>query len=100
MKLPGPQGVITICGDYRKSLECSVADSKLADSLTITEEWRQLNKVVAMAQAQVKAPLPTGKAKRADDETQFQAANDSKRITLEPSDPTKFVVVGAGLSSK
>ena len=53
-----------------------------------------------MDQAQVKAPLPTGKAKRADDETQFQAAKDSKRIALEPSDPTKCVVVGAGLSSK
>ena len=53
-----------------------------------------------MAQAQTKAPLPTEKAKRSDDETQFQAANDSKRIALDPSDPTKCVVVGAGLSSK
>ena len=25
MKLPGPEGVITITGDYRKSLECSSA---------------------------------------------------------------------------
>ena len=74
--------------------------SKLADSLVIAEERRQLDKVVAMAQAQVKAPLPTGKAKRVDDETQFQAAKDSKRVALDAFDPTKFVVVGAGLSSK
>ena len=58
-----------MCGDYKKSIECSAAGSKLADSLVIAEERRQLDKVVAMAQAQVKAPLPTGKAKRADDET-------------------------------
>ena len=69
MKLPGPQGVITICGDYKRSIECSAASSKLADSLVIAEERHQLDKVVAMAQAQVKAPLSTGKAKRADDET-------------------------------
>ena len=91
---------ITICGDYKKSLECSAAGSRLADSLVITEERRQLDKVVAMAQAQVKAPLLTGKAKRVDDETQFQAAKDKKRVALDTSDPAKFVVVGAGLSSK
>ena len=79
MKLLGPQGVITICGDYKKSIECSAAGSKLADSLVVAEERRQLDKVVAMAQAQVKAPLPIGKAKKADDETQFQAAKDSKK---------------------
>ena len=84
MKLPGPQGVITICGDYKKSLECSAAGSRLADSLVIAEERRQLDKVVAMAQAQIKAPLPTGKAKRAEDETQFQAAKDSKKVALDP----------------
>src|SRR3954466_13734917 len=95
MKLPGPNGIISVCGDYKKSLECSSAGSKLADSLVVAEERRQLDKVVAMAQAQTKAPLPTGKNKRSDDETQFQAAKDSKRIALDPSDPTKCVVVGA-----
>ena len=40
MKLPGPQGVITIYGDYKKSLECLAAGSRLADSLVIAEERR------------------------------------------------------------
>lgn len=53
-----------------------------------------------MAQAQIKAPLPTGKNKRTDDETQFQAAKDSKKIALDPFDPNKFMVVGAELSSR
>ena len=92
MKLPGQQGVITVCNES--------AGSRLADSLVIAEERRQLDKVVAMAQELVKAPLPIGKAKRAEDETQFQAAKDSQKIALDPSDPTKFMVVGAGLSSK
>ena len=51
-------------------------------------------------QAQSKAPLLVGPAKRADEETAFQATNDIKKVALDPSDPAKFVVVGAGLSNK
>ncbi|XP_073360291.1 uncharacterized protein [Aegilops tauschii subsp. strangulata] len=49
MKLPGPKGLITISGDYRKSLECAQAGAKLADSLVIAEERRQLDRIVALA---------------------------------------------------
>ena len=100
MKLPGPNGIITVTGDFRKSLECTSAGGNLANSLVIAEEKCQLDKVVAMAQAQSKVPLPVGPAKRADEESTFQSAKDSKKVALDPSDPTKFVVVGAGLSNK
>ena len=53
-----------------------------------------------MAQAQNKAPLPVGPAKRADEESAFQSAKDSKKVALDPSDSTKFNVVRAGLSDK
>ena len=42
MKLPGPQGVITVAGDYRKSMECASAGSNLAESLVITREKRRI----------------------------------------------------------
>ena len=100
MKIPRPGGPITVCGDYKKSLECSSAGSKLADSLVIDAERRQLDKVVALAQAQMKAPLPSTKTKRSEDETSFQAAKDSKKIILDPSEPSKFGIIGARLSSK
>src|SRR3954465_12521526 len=57
MKLPGPNDIITVTGDFRKSLECTSAGSNLVDSQVIAEEKRQLDKVVAMAQTQNKAPL-------------------------------------------
>ena len=100
MKLPGPNGPITVCGDYRKSLECSSAGSRLADALVIDAERRQLDKVVAAVQAQMKDPTPSTKDKRPDDETIFQAAKDIKKIALDPSDLSKCVIVGAGLSRK
>jgi hypothetical protein len=40
MKLPGPRGVITITGCYKKSIECARASSKLAEALVIAEEKR------------------------------------------------------------
>ena len=100
MKLPGPNGIITVTGDFRKSLECSSAGANFADSLVVVEEKCQLDKVVAMAQDQSKAPLPVGPAKRADEETAFQAAKDIKKVDLDPFDPAKFAVVGAELSNK
>jgi hypothetical protein len=42
MKLPGPKGVITISGCFKKSLECARASSQLAEALVIDEEKRQL----------------------------------------------------------
>ena len=100
MKILGPSGPITVCGDYKKSLECSSAGSKIADSLVIDAERRQLDKVVAMAQAQMKAPMPSTKTKRSEDETSFQAAKDSKKIVLDPSEPSKYDIIRTGLSSK
>ena len=48
MKILGPNGVITVIADFRKSLECSSAGANLADALVVAEEKRQLGKVVAM----------------------------------------------------
>jgi hypothetical protein len=43
MKMPGPKGIITIVGDYKKSLECVAAGYRLAESLVIAEEKRLLD---------------------------------------------------------
>jgi hypothetical protein len=38
MKLPGPRGVITILGSFKKSLACAKESSQLAEALVIAEE--------------------------------------------------------------
>ena len=50
MKLPGPQGVITVVGDYRKSMECASDGSNLVESLVIAREKRRIQEVAALAQ--------------------------------------------------
>jgi hypothetical protein len=48
MKLPGPRGVITIMGCYKKSMECAKASLKLAEVLVIAKEKHQLLQQVAL----------------------------------------------------
>ena len=49
MKLPGPKGLISVTGDYRRSLDCARDGAKLAESLVIAEERRQLDRIIASA---------------------------------------------------
>jgi hypothetical protein len=50
MKLPGPRGVITITGCYKKLIECAKASSKLTEAPIISKEKRQLLQQVALTQ--------------------------------------------------
>jgi hypothetical protein len=92
MKLPGPRGVITVSGCFKKSLACARASSQLAEALVIAEEERQLLHRVELTQQDVPVlqfPME-----------QFQPANDTKKILLDESDPSKFIIISTGLSAK
>jgi hypothetical protein len=55
MKLPGPKGVITVSGCFKKSLECVKASSQLTEALVIAKEKRQLLHRVELTQQDVPA---------------------------------------------
>jgi hypothetical protein len=92
MKLPGPRSVITVSRCFKKSMECARASSLLAEVLVIAEEKCQLLHRVALTQQDVLV--------RQSPVQQFQPANDTKKILLDESDPTKFVITGISLSAK
>jgi hypothetical protein len=92
MKLPGPRGVITVSRCFKKSLACAKESSQLAEALVITEEKRQLLHHVKLTQQDVPA--------RQSPVEQFKPADDTKKILLDKSDPTKFIIIGTGLSTK
>jgi hypothetical protein len=92
MKLPGPRGVITVSGSFKKLLACAKESSQLAEALVIAEEKRQLLHRVELTQQDVPA--------RQSPAEQFKPANNTKKIMLDESDPSKFVIIGAGLSAK
>ncbi|XP_073362280.1 uncharacterized protein [Aegilops tauschii subsp. strangulata] len=97
MKMPGPKGIITIAGDYQKSLACVAASSRLAESLVIAEEKRHFARAVAMASEQ---PAMPSDPKDAEAHGSFQLAKETKKIALDPTHPERFAVTGAHLDSK
>ena len=95
MKLPGPNGIITVAGDYRRSMACASAGSKMAETLAAAEEFKEIKRAIAAEHPEVPA------AKKQPGEDQFQAQKDSKRIPLDESKPDdKFLTIGNTLSSK
>ncbi|XP_020174687.1 uncharacterized protein [Aegilops tauschii subsp. strangulata] len=99
MKLPGPKGLITITGDYHKSLECAQAVAKLDESLVIAEERCQLDRIIVLANEMPAVPIS---AKEPAGEASFQPSKETKKVKLNPKDPScsKYVVVGTRLDSK
>jgi hypothetical protein len=92
MKIPGPKGMITITGSFKESLACANESSQLAEALVIAEEKRQLLHRVELAQQYVSV--------RQSPAEQFKPVNDTKKILLDESDPSKYVIIGTGLSAK
>jgi hypothetical protein len=92
MKLPGPRGVIAVSGSFKKSLARAKESSQLAEALVIADEKRQLLHRVELAQQDVPACQSPVE--------QFKPADDTKKILLDESDPTKYIIIGTGLSAK
>jgi hypothetical protein len=92
MKLPGPRGVITVAGCYKKSIECTRASSKLAEALVIAEEKRQLLQWVAVVQLGCLAssqPVPP-----------LKPASSTKEVPPEAGKEAEALVSEAGPSSR
>lgn len=79
MKMLGPNGTITITGNYKRSMECAAAGSALAESLFIVGE-KKLQEAVAMAQAaQIGLPAMTNPH----GSVAFQAAKETKKVQVD-----------------
>jgi hypothetical protein len=97
MKMPGPNGVITITGNYKRSMECALAGSALAESLVIAEEKRRINHAVALAQS---AQLGMPALSNPNGTMAFQPAKETKKIQVDAVFPDHTVIIGAGMSEK
>ncbi len=97
MKLPGPNGVITIAGDFRRSIECASAGSNLAESLVIAQEKRKIQEVAALAQS-VQQYMPA--LSNLHGSVSFQATKDTKKVPVDDMFPERTVTIGAGLNDK
>jgi hypothetical protein len=92
MKLPGPRGMITVTGRFKKFLAYAKESSQLAEAPVIAEEKRLLLHRVELTQQDVLV--------RQSPVEQFKPANNTKKILLDESDPTKYFIIGTSLSAK
>jgi hypothetical protein len=100
MKLPGPRGVITVTGCYKKSIECARASSKLAKALVIAEEKRQLLQRVAADQSGCPvSSLPTPHLKLAGKQRQGSPARSRQGSRSSCLGGWPFLEVGGALHS-
>src|SRR5438128_11309077 len=94
MKLPGPNGIISLQGDVRRSFECDQESCTLAENIQAKADRDSIRLTAATLQDE--GEVPAKKAAKAG----ISADQDVKKITLNPSDQTKMALIGTGLDDK
>jgi hypothetical protein len=97
MKMPGPEGEITISGNYKRSMECAAASSALAESLVIKEEKKRIQHAVALAQS---AQLSMSALTNPNGMMAFKPAQETKMVQVDAAFSDHTIIIGAGMSGK
>jgi hypothetical protein len=97
MKMPGPNGIISISGDYKRAIQCASAGSNLAESLVIAAEKKKLLEVVAMAQSAQRGMTELINPEMT---AAFEVPKETKKISIDPEYPERKAIIGAGLDEK
>src|SRR3954469_15625769 len=97
MKMSGPNGTITVAGDYRVSMQCASAGSAIAESMVIAEEKKKQQFVVSLAQTAALGMQPMGSFQAA---PTFKPTEETKQVHIDPAHPELTINIGTGLSDK
>jgi hypothetical protein len=99
MKMPGPKGVITIIGDYKRSMACATAGSNLAETLIIAEERKRLKRAVEIAETVASSKSMPGMTNPGGSAS-FQVGKEVKKVALDEAFPERHALIGASLDPK
>ena len=91
LKMPGPKGIITVYGNYKKSDNCDVEFNKISQSFGTQQE---LDEIAANTDHSV--PLMSQKMAPG---MEFDLKKDTKEHQVHPTDPSKTVLVSNNLRS-
>ena len=80
MKMPGPKGVITITGNWKKAEECFQKGSKIVDAQITVVELQGYQKNAD--------PSDLLRAKKPATESAFQSSGETKPVHIHPTDPS------------
>ena len=93
LKMPGPNGTITINGNFKKAKECERDNAAFAEAILHAEELAEMKKEANTSQ------LPEA-ATPAKPKNAFKASVETKQMDLVKGDSSKQVTIGSGLDDK
>ncbi|KAK1608271.1 hypothetical protein QYE76_031944 [Lolium multiflorum] len=93
LKIPGPNGWITVSGDYKKARDCEEGEAAFAESVISGEELQGYRAAVDPTRCTTKKQISEQK-------TSFKAAIETKKHDLIEGDNSKQVSVGANMDPK
>ena len=79
LKMPGPKGVITVTGNWKKAEECFQKGSKIADAQMAVVELQEYQKTAD--------PSELLRAKKPAPESAFQSSCETKAVHIHPTNP-------------
>ncbi|KAK1647041.1 hypothetical protein QYE76_064846 [Lolium multiflorum] len=85
LKIPGPKGMITVSGDYKKAHECELGEATFAESVLSGEELQGYRAAVDPQE------MHTTKKQISEQKTSFKAAIETKKIDFKEGDSTKQI---------
>ncbi|KAK1679506.1 hypothetical protein QYE76_040354 [Lolium multiflorum] len=83
LKIPGPNGMITISGDYKKAHECELGEAAFAESVISGEELKSYRAAVDPIEMQ------TTKKQISEHKNSFKAAIETKKVNFKEGDDSK-----------
>ncbi|KAK1693488.1 hypothetical protein QYE76_010185 [Lolium multiflorum] len=92
LKNPGPNGMITVSGDYKKAHKCELGEAAFAESVITGEELQGYRAAVDPKE------MHTTKKQISEQKTLFKAVIDTKKIDHKIGDSSKQVSVGDSMN--
>ncbi|XP_010229690.1 uncharacterized protein LOC104582080 [Brachypodium distachyon] len=89
LKMLGPDGVITVSGNFTHSDNCDKEFHKIYESFGMHEVFEQLKASTGLEQSPV--------AKNPAHQPEFNKKADTKEVQVHPTDPSKTVIISTSL---
>jgi hypothetical protein len=92
LKIPGPDGIITVYGSFRKAKECEEGEAAFAEAMFLGEEFKEIHA------ARDPAEMPASKQEVSASPPTFKPTVDTKQVELVTGDAAKTTSIRTNLS--
>jgi hypothetical protein len=94
LKMPGPDGIITVYGSFRKAKECEDGEAAFAEAVFFGKEFKEIHAATDPAK------MPASKQEVSASPPTFKPTVDTKQVELVAGDAAKTTSIRTNLSPK